>query len=66
MFRALSVSIIRSINNCRSVATALSAVATDLGHPYWIYIIPTHGINQWLLLLLLILLMMETESARNM
>ena len=27
-----------------------SAVATDLGHPYWIYIIPTHDMHQWLLL----------------
>ena len=44
----------------------ITRTSTDLGHPYWIYIIPTHGINQWLLLLLLILLMMETESARNM
>jgi hypothetical protein len=26
------------------------ATATDLGHPYWIYIIPTHGMHQWLLL----------------
>ena len=43
-----------------------SAVATDLGHPYWIYIIPTHGIHQWLLLQLLILLMMDVESVRNM
>ena len=24
-------------------------VATDLGHPYWIYIILTHGMHQWLL-----------------
>jgi hypothetical protein len=22
-----------------------TAVATDLGHPYWIYIIPTHGMH---------------------
>ena len=35
----------------RSVATA---VATDLGHPYWIYIIPTHDMHQWLLLQFLV------------
>jgi len=27
-----------------------TAVAADLGHPYWIYIIPTHDMLQWLLL----------------
>jgi len=27
-----------------------TAVATDLGHPYWIHIIPTHDMHQWLLL----------------
>ena len=43
----------------RSVATA---VATDLGHPYWIYIIPTHDMHQWLLLQFLELLMMDAES----
>ena len=43
-----------------------SAVATDLGHPYWIYIIPTHGMHQWLLLQFLVLLMMDAESVRNM
>ena len=43
-----------------------SAMATDLRHPYWIYIIPTHGMHQWLLLQLLILLMMDAESVRNM
>ena len=42
----------------------LSAVTTDLGHPYWIYIIPTH--DQWLLLQFLVLLMMDAESVRNM
>ena len=31
----------------------------DLGHPYWIYIIPTHGMHQWLLLQFLVLLMMD-------
>ena len=49
-----------------SVATAHSAVATDPGHPYWIYIIPTHGMHQWLLLQFLVLLMMDAESVRNM
>ena len=44
----------------------VGAVATDLGHPYWIYIFPTHGMHQWLLLQLLILLMMDAESVRNM
>jgi hypothetical protein len=42
------------------------AVATDLGHPYWIYIIPTHGMHQWLLLQFLVLLMMDAESVRKM
>ena len=41
-------------------------MATDLGHPYWIYIFPTHGMHQWLLLQLLVLLMMDAESVRNM
>ena len=30
--------------------SASTSVATDLGHPYWIYTIPTHGMHQWLLL----------------
>ena len=42
-----------------------TAVATDLGHPYWIYISPTHGMHQWLLLQFLVLLMMDAESVRN-
>jgi hypothetical protein len=42
------------------------AVATDLGHPYWIYIIPTHDMHQWLLIQILVLLMMDAESVRNM
>ena len=44
----------------RSVATAL------FGHPYWIYIIPTHGMHQWLLLQFLVFLMMDVGSVRNM
>ena len=47
----------------RSVATA---VETDLGHPYWIYLTPTHDMHQLLLLQLLVLLMMDAESIRNM
>jgi len=43
-----------------------TAVATNLGYPYWIYIIPTHGMHQWLLLQFLVLLMMEAESVPNM
>ena len=43
-----------------------TAVATDLGHPYWLYIIPTHDTHQWLLIQYLVLLMMEAESVRNM
>jgi hypothetical protein len=34
--------------------TAVAAVTTDLGHPYWIYSIPIH--EQWLLLQFLVLL----------
>ena len=78
MFRTPSASIIRSTKNCSSshwcmpwvgmiyIQCHCSAVATDLGHPHWIYIIPTHGMHQWLLLQLLILLMMDAESVRNM
>ena len=43
-----------------------SAVATDLGRPYWIYIIPTDDMHQWLLLQFLVPLMMDAESVRNM
>ena len=39
---------------------------TDLGRPYWIYIIPTHEMHQWLLLQFIVLLMMDAESVRNM
>jgi len=41
-------------------------VATDLGHPYWIYIIPTHDMHQRLLLQFLVLLIMDAESVQNM
>ena len=34
--------------------------------PYWIYIIPTHDMHEWLLLQFLVLLMMYAESVRNM
>ena len=37
-----------------------------LGRPYWIYIIPTHDMNQWLLLQFLVLLIFGAESVRNM
>ena len=63
MFRTLFASIIRSTKNCSSSHCAL---ATDLRHPYWIYIIPTHDMHQWLLLQFLVLLMMDAESVRNM
>jgi len=43
-----------------------SAVAADLRHPYWIYITPTNGMHQWLLLQFLVLLMMDAKSVRNM
>ena len=33
------------ISHCK-----ITAVATDVGRPYWIYIIPTYDVNQWLLL----------------
>jgi len=51
---------------CLLVTAELSGSATDFGHPYWIYIIQTHGMHQWLLLQLLVLLMMDAESVRNM
>ena len=51
---------------CHCTIVRYCAVATDLGHPYWIYIFPTHGMHQWLLLQLLVLLMMDAESVRNM
>jgi hypothetical protein len=58
----------QGVSFLRSVLTVfqLSTVASDLGHPYWIYIIPTHGMHQWLLLQFLVLLMMDAESVRNM
>ena len=37
-----------------------------IGRPYWIYIIPTHDMHQWLLLQFLVLLMMDAKSVRNM
>ena len=71
MFRTLSASIIKSTKNYRSSHWCVPwvgchFVATDFGHPYWIYIIPTHGTRQWLLLQFLVLLMMEEGSVRNM
>ena len=75
MFRTLSASIIRSTKNCSNSHWYTSWVGmiyiigqqtTDLGRPYWIYIIPTHDMHQWLLLQFLVLLMMDAESVRNM
>jgi len=79
MFRTLSASIIGSTKNRSSSDCCMpwvgviflnrlwhSAVATDLGRPYWIYITLTHGMHQWLLLRFLVLLMMDAESVRNM
>ena len=48
------------------VGCRCSVVTTDLGHPYWIYIIPTHNVHQWLLLQFVVLLMMDAERVRNM
>ena len=47
-------------------ATGATAVATNLGHLYWIYIIPTHDMHQWLLIQFLVLLMRDAENVRNM
>ena len=74
MFRTLATSIIRSTKNrsnshwCVSWVgmTFIQQPATDLGRPYWIYIIPTHDMHQWLLLQFLVLLMMDAGSVRNM
>jgi hypothetical protein len=41
-------------------------LSTGLGRPFWIYIIPTHDMHQWLLLQILVLLMMGAERVRNM
>jgi hypothetical protein len=73
MFRTLSASIIRSTKNCISsrcyvswvqgrLPLHYSAVATHLGHPHRIYIIPTHDTHQWLLIQFLVFLMMNAES----
>jgi len=53
------------ISHCK-IALHVSAVTTDLVHPYWIYIISTHDTHQWLPLQFLVLLMMDAESVRNM
>ena len=69
VFRTLSASIIRSTKNCICshwcMTLHCTAVASDLGHPYWIYTIPTHDMQQWLLIQFLVLLMMGAESVRN-
>ena len=56
----------RSLQDARCPKSVATAVATDFGHPYWIYIIPTPDTHQWLLLQFLVLLMMDAESVRNM
>ena len=43
----------------KDVQGRLSAAA---GRPYWIHIIPTHDMHQWLLLELLVLLMIDRKS----
>ena len=48
-----------------NVGCLLQYVVAYLGRPYWIYIIPTHDMHQWLLQFL-VLLMMDAESVRNM
>ena len=83
MFRTLPASIIRSTKNCSSSHWCMSwvgvihiqgrlplnysAVATDLGRPYciYIYITPTHDMHQWLLIQFFVYLMMDAESVRN-
>jgi hypothetical protein len=40
----------------------MSEVGFLLGRPYWIYIIPTHGMHHWLLLQFVVLLMMDAEG----
>jgi len=37
---------LRPSSRALKTVVATSAVATDLGHPYWIYIIPNHGMHQ--------------------
>ena len=79
MFRTLSASIIRSTKNCSNSHWCMPwvgmmyiqqgrprSVASDLGRPYRIYIIPNHDMHQLLLLQFLVLLMMETGNVRNM
>ena len=77
MFRKLFASIIRSTKTV--VAATGAAIGRDdiypvrlpqhyivLWQPYWIYIIPTNGMHQWLLLKFLVLLTMDAKSVRNM
>ena len=35
---------------CMYVCIMYVCIMYDLGHPYWIYIIPTDDMHQWLLL----------------
>ena len=48
------------------VGCLLHYVIAYLGRPYWIYLILTHDMHQWLLLQFLVLQMMDAESVRNM
>jgi len=58
---------VRSTALCHSLFRLWhSAVDNGLGRPYWIYIISTHDMHQWLLLQFLVLLMMGAESVWNM
>ena len=55
MFRTLSASIIRSTKTVVAATGAChclvaTVVVTDLGHPYWIHIIPNNDMHQLLLL----------------
>ena len=51
-FRTSTASIIRSTYNCINSHCrddVYLVKTSDLGRPYWIYIIPTHDMHQWLL-----------------
>ena len=50
----------------RSLYMFRTLSASIISRRYWIYIIPTHDMHQWLLLQFLVLLMMDAENVRNM
>jgi len=61
------------VNLCTDVQGRLAELghevvrcATDLGHLYRIYSIPTHENDQWLLLRFIVLLLMDAMGVRNM